>query len=312
STEGVEFKLHDFGQRGVSSQESAGLGGMAHLVNFMGTDTITGPLYARLYYDAEMAGFSIPAAEHSTITAWGQEGEVDAFRNMLNQFGGEGKVVAVVSDSYDIYNAAEKLWGETLKQAVIDSGALVVIRPDSGTPWEVVPKVFEILGSKFGYTTNGKGYKVLKHVRVIQGDGVNPDSIARILSALKQHQWSTENIAFGMGGALLQKLDRDTQKFAMKCSAVKVDGQWRDVFKDPVTDRSKQSKPGKLDLIEAMECGGQDKEAKQLCRFYKTARAGTGKSLMRTVWRNGKLLIDDNFEQVRKRTTENHTLSQVA
>ncbi|MCG8426145.1 MAG: nicotinate phosphoribosyltransferase [Chromatiales bacterium] len=311
-TEGIEFKLHDFGKRGVSSQESAGLGGMAHLVNFMGTDTITGALYAKRYYGAEMAGFSIPAAEHSTITSWGQEGEVDAYRNMLNQFGGEGKVVAVVSDSYDIYNAAAKLWGEVLRQAVIDSGALVVIRPDSGTPWEVVPKLADILGSKFGYTTNSKGYKVLNTVRIIQGDGINLDSISRILSVLKEQGWSAENVAFGMGGALLQQVDRDTQKFAMKCSAIKIDGQWRDVFKDPVTDRSKQSKRGRLDLIKAMECSWQDKGIEQLCRLYKTARFGAGKSLMRTVWNNGKLLVDDSFDKVRKRTTEEHTLSKVA
>ena len=41
--EGLPFKLHDFGARGVSSLESAMLGGMAHLVNFRGTDTLTGP-----------------------------------------------------------------------------------------------------------------------------------------------------------------------------------------------------------------------------------------------------------------------------
>ena len=119
----IGFKMHDFGARGVSSRESAMIGGAAHLVNFMGTDTVEGVLAARRYYGEDMAGFSIPAAEHSTITSWGGPShEVDAFRNMLKQFAKPGALVAVVSDSYDIYNAASTLWGEVLKQEVIDSG----------------------------------------------------------------------------------------------------------------------------------------------------------------------------------------------
>jgi nicotinamide phosphoribosyltransferase len=112
--------------------------------------------------DADIAGFSIPAMEHSTVTSWGREGEADAYRNMLNQFAKPGSVLAVVSDSYDIYNAAEKLWGEELRQQVIDSGATIVIRPDSGDPVEVNRRLIEILGSKFGYTKNSKGFKVLE------------------------------------------------------------------------------------------------------------------------------------------------------
>ena len=100
---GLNFKLHDFGARGCSSQETAMLGGMAHLVNFMGTDTISAVLGARKYYNEPIAGFSIPAAEHSTITSWGRENEVEAYRNMLKQFAKPGALVAVVSDSYDIF-----------------------------------------------------------------------------------------------------------------------------------------------------------------------------------------------------------------
>ena len=114
----IDFKLHDFGARGVSSLESAGIGGAAHLVNFMGSDTISGVLYAREYYNAGIAGFSIPAAEHSTITSWGRDNEVEAYRNMLTQFAKPGSIVAVVSDSYDIYNAC-KLWGTELNACLL-------------------------------------------------------------------------------------------------------------------------------------------------------------------------------------------------
>ena len=128
----IPFKLHDFGSRGVSSEESAGIGGCSHLVNFKGTDTMAAIMFARTHYKEQMAGFSIPAAEHSTITAWGKDGEADAYANMLKQFAKPNSLVAVVSDSYDLWNAVENLWGEKLRKQVIDSGATVVIRPEIG------------------------------------------------------------------------------------------------------------------------------------------------------------------------------------
>lgn len=236
--------------RGVSSSESACIGGAAHLVNFMGSDTIEGIYTANKYYNIDMAGFSIPAAEHSTITSWGKENEVEAYRNMIKQYGKKDAIFAVVSDSYDIFNACEKLWGDALKQEVIDSKATLVIRPDSGDPEAVVHKCIEILGEKFGYIVNTKGYKVLNNVRLIQGDGVNPISIANILGRLAIYGWSADNIAFGMGGALLQGVNRDNFGFAMKCCALRVNGVWQDVKKDPITDTGKRSKAGRLSLYQ--------------------------------------------------------------
>jgi len=128
SLDELSFKLHDFGSRGTSSQESALIGGMAHLLNFKGTDTFVALLAARDYYHCDMAGFSIPASEHSSITSWGKENEVDAYRNMITQFGKPGAIYACVSDSYDIYNAISNIWGTLLKQEVIDSNATLVIR----------------------------------------------------------------------------------------------------------------------------------------------------------------------------------------
>jgi len=225
--------------------ESAGLGGAAHLVNFKGTDTIVGMLCAQKYY-GECDAYSIPAAEHSTITAWGRCNEAAAYENMINQYG--SGMYSVVSDSYDIYHAVEEIWGDELKDKVIAKGGSLVIRPDSGDPITVCNNVIEILGDKFGYTTNEKGYKVLNNIRVIQGDGVNKAAIEGILKSLAAKGWSADNIAFGMGGALLQGVNRDTLKFAMKCSAVEVDGEWIHVYKDPVTDPGKRSKHGRVKL----------------------------------------------------------------
>ncbi len=297
----LPFKLHDFGSRGVSSTESAALGGMAHLVNFRGTDTVLGVLAARQYYGEAMAGFSIPAAEHSTITAWGKDREVDAYRNMLRQFARPGSVVACVSDSYDLFHAIQAMWGGALREEVIKSGATLVVRPDSGDPADVVHKTLSMLNTAFGSTVNGKGYRVLNHVRVIQGDGVNPDSIRLILERITHAKYSAENIAFGMGGALLQKVNRDTQKFALKCSAARIDGAWTDVFKDPVTDHGKASKRGRLTLARhrrhgtfktiALPKGAIEADAATLGPGWEDAMA--------TVWENGNSLRDWSFEQVR-------------
>ncbi len=292
----IDFKLHDFGARGVSSMESAGIGGAAHLVNFMGTDTISGVLFAREYYNAGVAGFSIPAAEHSTITSWGRDGEVKAYANMVDQFARPGSILAVVSDSYDIFNAASNLWGEALREKVIASGATVVIRPDSGDPVEINRRLIEILGEKFGYTVNSKGFRVLNNVRLIQGDGVNELSIRSILGAFMAMGWSADNIAFGMGGALLQQLDRDTQKFAMKCSAALVNGEWIDVQKDPVTDSGKKSKAGRVQLWKS---GGEWASAVTAPTGWTDKGIGPFVPLLEEVYRDGRLVKEITFEQIR-------------
>lgn len=301
SPEGLPFKLHDFGARGVSSLESAMLGGMAHLVSFQGTDTMTALLGARLYYGEPMAGFSIPAAEHSTITAWGREGELDAYRNMLRQFGQPGAVFAVVSDSYDLDAAVSQLWGGALRDAVIASGATVVIRPDSGDPTTIVTRTVRALDAAFGSDVNAKGYKLLRHVRVIQGDGITRESIASILAALANAGYSADNIAFGQGGALLQQVHRDTLGFAMKASAAEVDGRWRDVFKAPVTDPAKRSKAGRLTL---MRRGGAFATVRLDAPGYPQALADGATEALRTVYENGRLLVDDSLAAIRARAAE--------
>lgn len=300
----IGFKLHDFGARGVSSAESAGLGAASHLVNFFGTDTVAGVLTAKAYYHEPMAGYSIPAAEHSTITSWGREHEVDAYRNMLRQFGKPGAIVAVVSDSYDIYHAIRELWGKALREEVIASGATLVVRPDSGEPVDVVHQCLVLLDQAFGHTLNGKGYKVLRHVRVIQGDGINPNSIRAILERVTKAGYSAENLTFGMGGALLQGINRDTQKFALKCSAAKIDGRWIDVFKAPVTDPGKQSKRGRLALLHHREFGSWRTVPVDdtLERIEDHVPEPGWQHAMLTVWENGELLKDWTFAEVRERS----------
>lgn len=291
---GLSFKLHDFGARGVSSYESAELGGMAHLVNFMGSDTIAGVLGAMKYYGADVCGFSIPAAEHSTTTILGPEGETYQFIRMIDKFGQPGKMYAVVSDGYDIRKAC-RTWSTTLKQRVIDSGAILVVRPDSGDPATIVSECLEILAEGYGTVENEKGYKVLNNVRVIQGDGINEDSIKEILDVALSKGFSADNIAFGMGGALLQIVNRDTQKFAMKASAAMIGDEWRDVFKDPVTDKGKASKKGRLTLVKNEAGEYQTIRTRDFSEEFHVDQ-------MRTVWEDGMLLVDDSFDQIRERS----------
>lgn len=289
----LDFKLHDFGARGASSGESAALGGLAHLVNFKGTDTVEALLAAAEHYAEPMAGFSIPAAEHSTITSWGRADEVAAYANMLAQFGGPGRLVAVVSDSYDVFHAVEHLWGRELRSQVLETGGTLVIRPDSGDPVEVVAKVLRLAAGAFGSTRNSRGFHVLNPaVRIIQGDGVNPHSIRAILARMAQDGFAVDNIAFGMGGALLQKVDRDTFSWAMKASAVRVAGEWRDVYKEPVTDAGKGSKRGRLALV-GDGAGGM--------RTVRLEDCPPGADLLRPVFRDGTLLVEDSLAQVRER-----------
>ena len=293
--ESVDFKLQDFGSRGASSAETAAIGGLAHLVNFQGTDTVGALIFGQRYYGEPMAGFSIPAAEHSTITSWGKENEQAAYANMLEQFSGPEKMVAVVSDSYDLFNAIDNIWGEELKEKVESTGGTLVVRPDSGDPVEIVVETIKRLMNKFGFRTNSKGYKVLPDfIRVIQGDGVCLKSIGSILAAMKAEQLSVDNIAFGMGGELLQKVNRDTLKFAMKASAARVDGKWRDVFKDPITDSGKRSKRGRLALIKDQNGKFQTIREDELQKDQD--------NYLRTVFVNGEMLVDDTFSAIRSRT----------
>ena len=300
-----KFSLNDFGYRGSSSDESASIGGSAHIVNFSGSDNISAlDLIMKYYNTDEVFAFSIPASEHSTITSWGEENESKSYENMLDSYQG---MRACVSDSYNIINACENIWGGELRDKVLNLNGRLVIRPDSGDPVQTLKLVFNILWNKFGGLINSKGFKVLDdHVRVIQGDGVNYHSIIDILDMMVDEKFSVENIVFGMGGALLQKIDRDTQKFAFKCCLVQIDGHYRDVQKNPteidrngnVTKSFKKSKSGRLKLA-------KDINGKYFTISSNEPDFDKYEDHLVTVFENGELLVDYNFSDIRERATNN-------
>jgi nicotinamide phosphoribosyltransferase len=302
-TEKIAYMLHDFGARGVSSVESAAIGGLAHLVNFRGTDTLAALVAGRELYNEPMAGFSIPAMEHSTVTSWGRSGEEQAFRNMLARFGGAGKTLAMVVDSYDTYAAVDETLGVNLKEAIVANGARVVVRPDSGDPNVVVPRILRSLASHFGFQTNHKGFTVLHpSVRVIQGDGMDLDAIRELYEAVERAEFSAENVTVGMGGGLLQKVNRDTMRFAMKLSAIQIDGSWIDVYKDPKTDPGKRSKRGRLALV-ANGSAWSDYTVKTGFETVRVEHLGDRENLLRTVYLDGALLVDESLATIRTRVT---------
>ena len=287
-------RLVDFGARGVASLEQAGIGAAAHLVQFDQTDTLTGILFAREYYGAEMAGFSVPASEHTTMTAWGQSDEAAAYANMIDNFARFG-AYSVVSDSYDINNAVAEIWGKQLQAKVRAAGGTLIVRPDSGDPIDTPVQVVAQLAYAFGTHLNGKGYKVLDNsVRVLQADGLSLQDITMILGRLESMGFSAENIAFGMGASQLQKLSRDTYSFTMKGSARQEErGIWHDISRRPAMRREKLPNSGRQAVI--LEEGG--------LAPVRLEELGARQNYLEPVWEDGKLLRDWDFEEIRARAS---------
>lgn len=244
----IRHMLHDYGARGVSSQQSAALGGLAHLVNFAQSDTLPGIIAAKRYYNAGHVSNSGPNSEHAGFCAWGRENEAAALSNMLDMYAENG-VALLLTDTYDHEHCVKNIVGKELKEKIQNFPGLVGIRPDSGDVVQVTSDTTAWLMDAFGYEVNSKGYKVLPpYLRVVQGDGVNFPVLPKIFIELERRGFSAENAVYGMGGGLLQHFHRDTMNFGQKASAVCINGEWRDIYKSPTGSDFKVSKKGRLAL----------------------------------------------------------------
>lgn len=290
----LKFALHDFGARGSTCGEQAEIGGAAHTVNFAGSDNVEGILTANHYYNESMAAFSVPATEHSIQCSFGG-GSEDAkayIRSVLSTVV-PGSVVSIVIDGYDVYRESELLCTE-FKDAIIQSQAKVVFRPDSGDMMEVVPRILRMQELAFGVTLTDKGYKRINHVGVIQGDGVDHLAITSLLGKLVSVlNYSADVIVFGSGGALLQKVNRDTLKFAQKASAILKDGEWVGIAKDPITDPGKKSDEGIMTLVRSRMTGELSKARLDM------PISDDFEDVHQLVYHTGKLYNEINLEQVR-------------
>lgn len=290
----ASMKLVDFGSRGVSGFEQSMLGGAAHLINFNVTDNLPGMAMVMDYYGdgKTVPAFSIPATEHSVTTSWGKNQEYSFYENIIDNVLPKTGISSVVVDTYNTFNAIEMLGKMSDK---IEKNGTIVVRPDSGDPVEMTERVVLQLDKLFGSNINEKGFKILNDcVRIIQGDGIDLETTKNILDNFEKLGYSADNITFGSGGALLQKVNRDTMRFAMKASNVTVDGESRDIKKSTETDPTKASKAGKLDLV-------YNSETKQ----YRTVNQHDNvddneKTVLENVFENGKILRRQTFDEIKE------------
>lgn len=263
----IPSRLHDFGFRGTTCVEQSVLGGLAHLLNFEGSDTMSACFYGQFTLNnGKPIASSIPATEHSIMTSW--ESELAATLNMVEKYG--HGVFATVADSYDYQNFLDTVL-PIVAPLVKAKGGTHVIRPDSGDSLECVLQGLDACAKHYGYTMNKKGYKVLNNSAVIQGDGIDYNIVCNILEGVMDMGYSAQNVAFGMGGGLLQKnCNRDTLSMATKlCQMTYADGTVRDVMKAPKTDSGKFSLPGKLKVgITAGALTTYPAELKHVNRYF--------------------------------------------
>lgn len=290
----LDFMLHDFGYRGATSTESSMLSGSAHLLSFSGTDTIAALTIPENYYnDSNLYGFSVQATEHSVMTSLGPEGEISQILNVIDN--AKDGVLSLVIDSYNYRNFLEESGksGTELNEAILNfldgEDNKVVFRPDSGEPVSTTIDCLNLLSEGFGSHLTDKGYKVFDlNIGLLWGDGLNYQKIRDILFAMKSAGWAAQNIIFGMSGGLHTAVNRDTQRNAFKCSAQLRDGVWHDIFKNPL-DSSKKSKTGRFKLI------------RENNSFRTVPIDSEGEDYLQTVFKDGELLIDDTFADIKQR-----------
>lgn len=291
--DGLEFMLHDFGYRGSTSDESAEIGGLAHLVNFKGTDTLLAMDLAEEVYSADpnTLAFSVPASEHSVMTSGGPEGEFPMVDHLISKF--PTGILSVVADSYDFEAFMRYICRDEVRRRIEARDGKFVARPDSipsnfTDACEVTVWMLKEMARTYGTRLTKKGFNVLNpKVGGLWGDGNSRQSINDGLTACADFGFAASNMVYGMGGGLLQEVTRDTQDSAFKSSAQCRAGDWHDVYK--ITPK-KSSKRGRLALV-------KDEDG------YKTVRESERDNLLMNLLQlrflNGEVMNSPSFEQVR-------------
>lgn len=300
-----DFQVHDFGYRGDASEEGAAISGVAHLLSFLGSDNVPALPCAVEFYNADVNGepilLSVPASEHSVMCSFGREDEIGAFRHMLELY--PTGIVSIVSDTFDVYKVLTD-FAETLKEDILKRDGKVVFRPDSGNPEYIIcgnPEAeqgsnewkgaIRLLDEKFGSSLNSKGYKVLNpKVGLIYGDGMYLERYVRTLDRLKEMGYAASNLVIGVGG-ILRNHSRDTLGFAIKATYVEVNGEPREIEKDPITDHKKKSHKGLLSLQKIED----EYITKDQCNVAEEAD-----SLLQLVYKDGQLIKETSLSEIRK------------
>ncbi len=304
----VDWQGHDFSMRGMAGLEAALLSAAGHLLSFTGSDTIPAIDFLETYYqansDQELVGGSVAATEHSVMCMGTNSGEQETFKRLITETYPAG-IVSIVSDTWDLWKVLTE-YLPSLKQEVLARDGKVVIRPDSGDPVDIIcgnpngktteekKGVIQLLWDIFGGTTNSKGFKELDaHIGAIYGDSITLERAEAICQRLKQNGFASTNVVLGIGSFTYQYNTRDTFGFAMKATYGEVDGEGREIFKDPITDDgTKKSAKG---LIKIEKQNG----AYQLIDQVSWEEEKQGE--LKEVFRDGKLLIDQSLAEIRER-----------
>lgn len=293
SVTGLDLAVNDFGLRGASSLQSAQRGGAAHLLHFRGSDNLAADKVIADVYGLKGRALSVWATEHSVATSYGPDrGEIDYVNSQLDR-AGDNDIISIVIDSYDSINFVHNVIGsKEIKNRIIRRSGRIVLRPDSGEPQEIDLQVLDILADIFGTDVNDKGYKVINHnVGIIQGDGMNRQTIIELYHHILHQGWSADNLIVGSGGGLLQEgFDRDTERFAIKASYGELgDGHGFLIQKHPKQDPTKNSKSGRFKVI-------RDSNR----RIKTVAIDAEGNNLLKTIYENGNF-YPDSFQEILKR-----------
>lgn len=270
----VDYQAHDFSMRGMFGLEAAAISGMAHLQYFKGTDSIPAMIYNQQYYKQPLHICSVPATEHSVMSAGGKENEYETYHRLLSDVYPNG-IVSIVSDTWNLWRVVSD-YLPRLKDIIMQRQGKVVIRPDSGDPVDILcgydlfewrklgyahddspvrKGLIECLWDIFGGTVNSKGYKQLDpHIGAIYGDSITLNRARNICERLRAKGFASTNIVFGIGSYTYQMNTRDTLGWAMKATYIEIDGVGRAITKDPVTDDgTKKSHSGLLKVVKNAE-----------------------------------------------------------
>ena len=308
----VPLQGHDFSARGMSGMDDAASSGIGHLANFIGTDTVAAIDYAEDYYGVDgVVGVSVPATEHSVMCMGTKDDEIQTFKRLINELYPSG-IVSIVSDTWDFWKVISEFTAE-LKDDILARRpnaiglAKVVFRPDSGDPVKVIcgdpdaePGSPEFKGSVqclwdiFGGTETEKGYKILhERVGLIYGDSITLQRAQAILEGLEAKGFASTNIVFGIGSYTYQYLTRDTFGFAIKATWGQVNGEGREIFKDPITDKGDKKSAAGLLRVEETANGFE--------LFDRQTPEQEQQGVLQLVFEDGQVQNETSFAEIKER-----------
>ena len=302
-----EMACADFGMRGMSCMEEATRCSASWLLSFNKTSTIPAIVYINKYYNADCKnnglGIGAVSTEHSVMGAnFAIDGdEVTFVKRLLNELY-PNTSFSMVSDTYDYWNMINNILPQ-VKEDILNHNGKLLVRPDSGDIVEISVKTVERLWEIFGGSINEKGYKVLDpHIGIIYGDGCTLSNVDTIWRELEAKGFAANNIAYGVGAfcftAIVEDgkmivVTRDTFGIAMKATFGIIDDKKLMIYKDPKTDTSKLKKSHK-GCCKVYEENG---ELKCEDGFMEMSQD----SLLTTIFKDGKLVKEDTFMDIRER-----------